>query len=202
VTPFWHELVTRKSWEVLTGLRPRYRFTLIGGWAVFLYARTLKSKDIDLVMDYDELGRFQKEYPLTKNERLRKYEARVEEVEIDVYAPHYSNPGLRAEEVLRHSSSLEGFEVPRPEILLILKQHALSQRAASPKGEKDRLDILSLLKAAAMDWEFYREQAQRQRPDSVQELRDLLAGVREAAELGINRHELSRLKKAWREALG
>ena len=199
---FWHDLVTQKSWEVLTRLRAKYRFTLIGGWAVFLYARTLKSKDIDLILDYDELGRFQQEHPLTKNERLRKYEARQEEVEIDVYVPHYSDPGLPAAEVLRHTAILEGFGVPRAEVLLVLKQHAFSQRAGSAKGEKDRLDIVSLLNGAPMDWDFYKGLAQKHRPGALQELRDLLAAIREAPDLGLNAHQVSRLKIRLRRGLG
>ena len=201
MTAFWHDLVTQKSWEVLTDLRSRYRFTLIGGWAIFLYAKTLKSKDVDIILDYSELGRFRKEYPMTKNERLKKYESRHEEVEIDVYTPHYSHPGMPAEEVLRHTLPLEGFEVPRAEVLLLMKQHAFSQRAGSPKGEKDRLDILSLLKAGVMDWRFYNAQAKKHRPNSSGELRELLNGIREAPELGINAHRMSRLKREWRQAM-
>jgi hypothetical protein len=46
--------------------------------------------------------------------------------------------------------------MPKPEILLILKQFVFGQRQGSPKGEKDRLDILSLLKSGEIDWDFYR----------------------------------------------
>lgn len=202
MTAFWHDLVTRKSWEVLTRLRSRYRFTLIGGWAIFLYAKTLKSKDIDLIVDYGDLSLLQREYPLTKNDRLRKYEAREGEVDIDIYTPHYSNPGLPSEEVLRHTRMIEGFEVPRPEVLLLLKQQAFKDRAGSPKGEKDRLDIVSLLRATAMEWDFYKAEALRHRPASPQELKELVEALRQAPELDLNAHQISRLKKTWRQDLG
>lgn len=198
---YWHDLVTQRSWELLTRLGTRYRFTLIGDWAVFLYAGTLKSKDIDIVIDYDELGRLQAEYRLSKNDRLKKYEARQGEVEIDIYTPHYSRPGLPAEEVARHAVALGGFSVPRVETLLIMKQHAYSQRARSAKGEKDRLDILSLLKSSDVDWAFYKAQAGRHRPASPAELLGLLEGAREVRELGLGAHALSRLKKTWTAAL-
>ena len=49
---FYHELITEKSFKILQDLRKKIKFILIGGWAVFLYARTLKSKDIDIIIDY------------------------------------------------------------------------------------------------------------------------------------------------------
>ncbi|MBI4667870.1 MAG: hypothetical protein HY747_01595 [Elusimicrobia bacterium] len=194
---YWHDLVTEKSWQVLTGLQSSYRFTLIGGWAIFLYSKSLKSKDIDLVIDYDELAKLQKQYPVVKNERLKKYEAKNQEIDIDIYAPYYSNPGIPAEELPKLATALEGFSVPKPEALLILKQQAYSQRQASPKGEKDRLDILSLLKSREIDWHLYRKLAGRFRIKAAEELTALLHGVTQAVEIGLRSHEMSRLKKKW-----
>jgi len=61
---FYHDLVTDKSWELLKKLKKNYDFILIGGWAVFLYTHALKSKDIDLVCEYDQnvyqMARFKK----------------------------------------------------------------------------------------------------------------------------------------------
>lgn len=39
--PFYHNLITQKSWEVLKKLKAKYDFILIGGWAVFLYTKSL-----------------------------------------------------------------------------------------------------------------------------------------------------------------
>lgn len=199
--PYWHDLVTRRSWEALTRLARDHRFVLIGGWAIYLYARTLKSKDVDIIVSYDELGRLQRDFPLTRNDRLKKYEAKDAEVDIDVYTPHYSNPGIPAEAVLLATQALEGFTVPVPEVLLLLKQHAYSRRAGSAKGEKDRLDVVSLLRAREMDWGRYRETAARHRPASPSELAELIKGLREVPELGLRAHETSRLKRAWLEQL-
>jgi hypothetical protein len=34
---YYHDLVTQMSWEELAALNKRLRFTLIGGWVVYLY---------------------------------------------------------------------------------------------------------------------------------------------------------------------
>ena len=46
---YYHDLVTQKSWEELQQLRKIIDFVLIGGWATYLYTKTLKSKDIDII---------------------------------------------------------------------------------------------------------------------------------------------------------
>ena len=48
---YYHDIITEKSFEFLQELKKKFNFVLIGGWAVFLYARTLKSKDIDIIVD-------------------------------------------------------------------------------------------------------------------------------------------------------
>ncbi|MEK7566016.1 MAG: hypothetical protein AAB506_03150, partial [Patescibacteria group bacterium] len=96
---FYNDLVTQKSWQTLQDLRGRLDFILIGGWAVYLYAKALKSKDIDLIINYDQLERFKPEFEVIKNDRLKKYEARREEVQIDIYLPHYSNIRIPLEDI-------------------------------------------------------------------------------------------------------
>ena len=44
---FYHNLVTERSWEELQTLRRKLDFILIGGWAVYLYTKTVKSKDFE-----------------------------------------------------------------------------------------------------------------------------------------------------------
>ena len=44
---FYQDLITQKSFEALQNLKREFDFILIGGWAVFLYTKDLKSKDID-----------------------------------------------------------------------------------------------------------------------------------------------------------
>ena len=52
---YWHELITEKSWQLLQELKGKFRFKLIGGWAVYLLTKAQKSKDIDIIVDIAEL---------------------------------------------------------------------------------------------------------------------------------------------------
>ena len=119
---FYHNLVTEKSWRLLQSLRKEYDFILIGGWAVFLHTSALKSKDIDLVLEFSELERLKEEFDVSKNERLKKYEVRREEMEIDIYIPFYSSPGLPAEDLKEFVVRLEGFKTVEKEVLARLKR--------------------------------------------------------------------------------
>jgi len=121
-------------------------FVLIGGWAVYFYAKTLKSKDIDLLVNFDQLPRLGKLYALSKNERLKKYEAIKDELQIDIYLPHYSVLGIPVEKLLSQVKLVEGFKLLSPDYLLALKFYTLSQRGRTPKGRKDFLDAVSLIR--------------------------------------------------------
>ncbi len=184
---FWHSELVERSWNLLQQLRKRYEFTLVGGWAVYLYTRALKSKDIDLVVDYGVLEGLARDFPLKKNVRLRKYELSLGGVEIDIYVPFFSVLGIPVEEVAAHVTILEGFRVPRPEVLLILKQAVELGRAGTVKGFKDRLDILFLLIHAPIDWDGYRVLVMKHSldgyPDRLVEI--LETAEKEFVELGI-----------------
>ena len=138
---FYHDIVTDKSFHLLRGLKSKFSFTLIGGWAVFLYTQAMKSKDIDIIVDYGELSEFRQDYVLSKNERLKKYEIKQGEVDVDIYLPHYSDIGIPVERVSESSVSRGGFKVPQLEVLFLLKLYAYSARRGSVKGKKDEMDI-------------------------------------------------------------
>lgn len=63
---FYHDLVTEKSWDELKKLHTICNFTLLGGWAVYLYTHGLKSKDIDILVDYTELPKLRSRYNFSK----------------------------------------------------------------------------------------------------------------------------------------
>lgn len=69
---YYRDSVTQKSWRFLTELARKYRFVLIGGWAVWLYTKQLKSKDIDIVVDLNQLAKLKTRFDLVKNSRLKK----------------------------------------------------------------------------------------------------------------------------------
>lgn len=154
---FWHDSVTEKSFKTLQEIRKRYNFVLIGGWAVYLYTKSLKSKDIDIIVSFDNLGKLRSDFDLVKNERLKKYEIKMGEFGIDIYVSHWSELGLPADYVLKNSESLEGFLVPRKEVLLALKLFTYTQRKGNIKGKKDAVDVLSLLFYADLDFKDFED---------------------------------------------
>lgn len=141
---YYHDLVTQKSWEELKVLKDRVDFVLLGGWAVYLYTKQLKSKDIDIIVNFEQLSALGKYYDLYKNERLHKYEAVKGEVQIDVYLPHFSQLGIPVEDLIDQRKVKDGFKVLDINYLFTLKIYTLAQRGYSAKGQKDFLDLLSL----------------------------------------------------------
>ncbi|KAF0134025.1 MAG: Uncharacterized protein FD145_967 [Candidatus Saganbacteria bacterium] len=193
---YYHDLVTKKSWEELTGLSKQVKFVLIGGWATYLYSGALKSKDIDIVVDYDQLPVIEKLYPLFKNERLHKYEAVKEEVQIDIYLPHFSQIGIPAEDILKQSKSLEGFNVIDINLLFVSKIYTLSQRGRTPKGRKDFLDIISLFISRKCDLKLIRGFIDNYHLSNARDLLvELLKEATQVLELNLNPHQFSKIKK-------
>lgn len=193
---FYHNLITEKSWSVLLELRREYDFLLIGGWAVFLYTHSLKSKDIDLVIEYETLEKLRSKFVVYKNNRLKKYEAKVEEVDIDIYAPFYSNPGLPAEELANFKTSLEGFNSIEKEILAILKQKALMERKNSVKGRKDLIDLVSLFQLDGFDWRKYIDAIKRYGlREALESVRKTVIETTKIDELDLNVHKFARFKR-------
>ncbi|MBI4149013.1 hypothetical protein HY491_01065, partial [Candidatus Woesearchaeota archaeon] len=63
---YWNDLITQKSWEALQKLK-NVRFVLIGGWAAYLWTRSHKSKDVDIIVDVDELEKIKNDFMVHKN---------------------------------------------------------------------------------------------------------------------------------------
>ena len=155
-TEYWHDIVTEKSWNILKGLTGKFDFILIGGWAAYLWSRGLKSMDIDIIVDFSNLDKLKKEYDLRKNDSLKKYEIKIEEIDIDIYIPYYSKLTIPAEDILKEKAeNIEGFSVISKEMLLLLKQGAEQERGMSEKGEKDRFDIFGLLLYCDINYKKY-----------------------------------------------
>jgi len=202
IPEYWHSAVTDRSYAFLQGLRTRYEFVLIGGWAVYLYTHALKSKDIDLVCDHETLSRLKDEFSVEKNDRLKKYEIKADGFDIDIYVPHWSDLGLAAEEVSRDAVSIEGFMVPTRETLVALKLVAHRERKASLKGMKDRIDIISLL-SGHVDYAVLRALMDEHPTLHLnEELMAILKTTFEASELGMNKKKFADFKKRVRAGLG
>ncbi len=193
---FYHNLITDASFKLLQEIKGKFDFVLIGGWAVFLYTKALKSKDIDIIVDYDQLDKIRKEFEVFKNERLKKYEAKTGETDIDIYLPHFSNIGIPVEEIMNHTQMIEGFLAPIPEILLILKAYCFSSRKGSVKGNKDLIDIFSLLSKDIIDWQKYKEIIAEYNLENInQELKNLVSSQRSISELNLLNHKMAKLKR-------
>ena len=154
---YWHNLITEKSWNILQKIRKEFNFVLIGGWATYLYTKSLKSKDIDIIVDFDNLNEIRKKYDLIKNDNLKKYEIKKEEIDIDIYVKGFSKFPIQINEIEKNINLIEGFKIVKPEILIILKQAAELDRENSEKGEKDRIDIMSLLINTEINFKLYKK---------------------------------------------
>jgi hypothetical protein len=150
-------LLTEKSWNILTNIsKEKFKFIVIGGWAAYLWTNTHKSKDIDIaIINIKDMSYLKKRYNLKKNNRLKKYEISFDEIDVDIYVPYFSELPIPIEDLKEHSTKIEGLNVVKPEILLILKQGAESDRETSVKGEKDRVDIMTLLFFTDLDLKLY-----------------------------------------------
>jgi hypothetical protein len=89
----------------------------------------------------------QRKFALKRNARLKKFEAVVGDVEVDIYTPFMCNLVVPCSEVFseRLYSVIEEYKVAIPEVLILLKAQAAQQRWNSEKGIKDRTDIISIL---------------------------------------------------------
>lgn len=151
----WRDEAVERSWRVLGELKGFADFVLIGGWGVYLWTKKLKSRDIDVYIDQENFYKLQSElmlrgYALKRNVRLRKFEALINDVEVDVYTPFMSWLAVPCLDVFSRKwySVVEGFKAAFPEVLLLLKAQVALERWHAEKGLKDRVDIISLLKFA------------------------------------------------------
>lgn len=172
---YWSTIITQKSWKVLQKIKKEINFVLIGGWATFLWTKAHKSKDIDIVIDYKELEKLKLNYDISKNDSLRKYEIKIEGIDIDVYLPFYSKLPLITK-LNKFATKVEGFNVVKPEALLVLKQAAEIDRGNTEKGLKDRIDIMDLLLKCQINFNEYKKILQKER---LSDFRKRLIGITE-----------------------
>ncbi|MFO8016516.1 MAG: hypothetical protein R6U32_05415 [Candidatus Woesearchaeota archaeon] len=193
---YWHDIITEKSWKVLQDIKERFEFIVIGGWAAYLWTRAMKSKDIDMIIDIEQLEHLRADYELKKNDNLKNYEIKIDEVDIDIYVPYYSRLPIPAEEIKKHISRIEGFTVPKPEVLLILKQDAEKDRSESEKGLKDRIDIMSILLTCGIDFKNYMELIKRYgKGDFYDRLKGIIANFKEHSYLNLTPGEFKKRKE-------
>lgn len=192
---YWNTIVTEKSWNLLQKISKEIDFILIGGWAAYLWAKSHKSKDIDIVVDHKELNKLKLNYSLGKNDNLKKYEIKIEGIDIDVYLPFYSKLPL-INNLEQHATKLEGFKVVKAEALLILKQAAEIDRGNTEKGLKDRIDIMDLLLKCEINFEEYENILEKEKLDNFRKrLIDIIATFKETKYFDLNPRQFKLKKK-------
>jgi len=198
---FWNDEIIEKSWERLIKLEKELNFILIGGWAVYLYTKLHKSKDIDIIIDYPELRQLQSVYILNKNDRLRKYEVKLPEgFDIDIYTPNYSKLSIPINDIIKTAIMHEGFMIARQEVLLMLKISAFIDRKNSIKGKKDLLDILGLIFYADIDFKLLNSLALKYKHQNY--IRVLLDALKNfdlsmVRYINLNENSFAKLKKKY-----
>lgn len=194
---FWNEIITDKSFKVLQELEKRFKFILIGDWAVFILTKSIKSKDIDIIVDFETLSQMRKELEISKTEFLKKYQSEIEGVSIDIYVPYYSEFIIPVEDIVKNTLSTQGFKLPKPEILLLLKLQAEKARSGSEKGQKDRADILSLLINEKINFKNYKMLVEKYNLDSYdRQLKNIVRVARKEFEYLGNKNfrEIKKIK--------
>jgi len=185
---FWNSLLTEKSWNLLIKIsKEPFKFIVIGGWAVYLWVKLHKSKDIDIALaDINELD-YLRQYTLKKNDTLRKYEIIFDEIDVDIYVPYFSKLTIPVEDLTAYTAEVEGFTVLKPEPLLILKQGAELDRKESVKGTKDRIDIMALLFYADMNFKMYFDLLEKYKLENYfPRLKTIINNFKEYNYLGLN----------------
>ncbi|OYT56757.1 hypothetical protein B6U70_03235 [Euryarchaeota archaeon ex4484_162] len=202
---FWNDIIIQRSWELLKDLNKKFDFIVIGGWGIYLWTHAMKSKDIDILLSsWHDLEIIKKQFEARKNDRLRKYEIVILDVDVDIYVPHYSRMVIPCNDLLDMAVSREGFKVLEPEPLLILKQQAFLDRRDSIKGQKDRVDMLSLLLSNVVDFKKYKNLLHRYKIGYFKdELRKIINSAKEEfLYLNIkNPREVRNLKRKWLTSL-
>ncbi|MGC8618714.1 MAG: hypothetical protein ACP5UZ_08295 [Thermoplasmata archaeon] len=202
---FWNSEITEASWNGIKDLAKEIEFVLIGGWAVYLYSNLQKSRDIDIIIGYEELSVLSRKHNLVKNERLKKYEIKLPKYDIDIYLPDYSPLPIPPKDIMKEFTLRhKGFTLPTQEVLLCLKIGAAIDRKGSFKGDKDAIDILGLLFYSDINKEKLRNLIARY---DLRGYLDFLISVlssfnlRNLLYLNIDEHEFSKLKRYHIETL-
>jgi hypothetical protein len=124
-------------------------FITIGGWAAVAYGAKGKSLDGDAMVSYQVEGILRDSYLVEKNPRMAKSQFICEAgCDIDLYVEHQHRLRIGFDEIQAYSRKMDGLKVPCPEHLVVLKFDAWKARAMTPKGHKDKQDLLQLLAKA------------------------------------------------------
>ena len=78
---------------------------VIGGAALLRRGMKAATKDIDIVVDIKELQKLKQEN-LLKNDKLKKYEIKIEEIDVDIYVSHFSKLTIAPENLKKYTQKI------------------------------------------------------------------------------------------------
>ena len=202
----WNQKAVKKSEKVLRELRKHAEFVLIGGWATFLWTKTIKSIDVDIYVNFEDFYKLQsilssKGIFVNLNRKLKKYNTKVDEIDIDIYTPDQCKLIVPCEDVFKNKwyETIERFKVVKAEVLLLLKLDVEQKRKQTIKGFKDRCDVLSILANLELDFDFLgklfkKYKCQELVDEAIRVVRDSKKEYEYALQKEIIPSELKRLK--------
>lgn len=126
---------------------------VFGGWSTFLRTAVAKSHDIDVIVDHPTLDKLKAKHELSASQHVsgRKFELMIDGVGVDVYPVFQSRLGqklnLPVEVLIDRTDRVGGVRVLTREAQFVAKMAALLDRPDSLAGEKDRRELVALLKA-------------------------------------------------------
>ena len=148
-----------------------------------------------MIKDFRDLSILKKDYDLITNNSLKKYEIKMGEIDIDIYAPFFSKLTIPVEDIKKYTTTIHNFEVINAEALLILKQGAEQDREKSVKGQKDRIDIMTLLFYSDINFKEYFKLLKRYNLNHLYErLKRIISNFKEINYLDLNPRQF-KLKK-------
>jgi len=151
---FYPPEFTARSRAVLDEVRAFFpEAVLIGGWGTWVRTQGPMSHDVDLILtraELDVLGRHVTGLSDSSHLGGRKWRATLREVHLDLYVPYESTLGqrleLRVEALVTRQEEVEGWRVLDLPAHTCTKLAALLDRPDSAPGEKDRHEIIDLLR--------------------------------------------------------
>lgn len=120
-------------------------FIVIGGWAVHAWGKRDYSLDGDAMVSFEALGILRDEFVVTPLPRMHRQQYQMRGFDIDLYVEQQHRLPVPFDELRLKAAQKEGMWVACPEHLLVLKLAAYKGRGATPKGEKDRHDLVALV---------------------------------------------------------
>lgn len=109
------------------------------------------SHDVDAYVNLIDMGVLREIQVVTPNKRLKKMQADINGIDIDLYVERQHGLCVPYSDLYAHATNYAGLRAANPGHLLALKMDAMNDRGTSPKGEKDKRDIIRLVLVSSQE---------------------------------------------------